>query len=106
MPADQGMIVTRRMDRVIYWSRSLPHIATAVIGGIVLQIDARDAIPEFVRQRIISPIHAAEIRIAAFSGNFERIEDARLGRILEVRHIGMPACFTGSKAADRFSILD
>src|SRR5262249_30861768 len=106
MRANQRMIVTRRMDRVIDCGCTLPDISTAVVCSIVLQCETFNPAPEFFRQGLIRTIHAAEIGIAAFTRDYEGIKDTRPGWMLEIRHVGMPACFTSAKAANRFSIFN
>src|SRR5262249_36206308 len=63
MCADKRMIATRRPERVIYCRNTLSDIATAVVGGIVLQTEICDTAPEFLRQRFIGTVHAAEIGV-------------------------------------------
>src|SRR6516225_3886383 len=94
------------MDRVVDCHSALADIAAAVVRGIVLQTQICDSAPQFLRQSFISTVHAAEIGVAPFGRNLQRINDAGLRRVLEVRHVGMPRSFAGAEAADRFSIFD
>src|SRR5438132_7104282 len=106
MRADQRMILTGRMKRIIYSHRTLPDITPAVVGGVVLQSETFDTALEFVRQALVGPIHAAKIGIAAVRRHFQRVNDARFGRIFEIRHVRMPTGFAGAKTTNRFSIFD
>ncbi len=106
MSADKRMIYTRRMLRVIDGGRALPDIATAVVCGIVFQTEIRNFVFDLVRQAFVGTMHAAEISVAAFRGNFQRINHTGFRRIIEVRHIRMPTRFAGAETADGLSIFD
>ena len=49
-------------------------------------------------------VHAAERRIAAAGRHFERVEHARLGRHVEIGHVGVPHRFAVAEAADRLAV--
>ena len=49
-------------------------------------------------------VHAAERRVASGGRYFERVEHARLGRHVEIRHVGVPDRFAVAEAADRLAV--
>src|SRR6266566_278001 len=106
MSADKRMIYTRRMPRVIDGGCTLPDISAAVVRGVMFETEIRNFLFELVRQAFVGTIHIAEIGVAAFRGNFQRINHTGFRRIIEVRHIRMPTRFAGAQTADGLSIFD
>lgn len=55
---------------------------------------------------VMGCIHVGKGCIAAFAGNLQRVEQARLGWLVEIRHVGVPNGFAGAEAPDRHAIDD
>src|SRR5207244_2180206 len=65
-----------------------------------------DTVLDLIRQAVVRTIHAAEVGVTSFRRNFQRIKDARLRRILDIRHVRVPNGFAGTEAPNRFPIFD
>ena len=104
MDADQRMHRAWRGDRVVGRRHTLAQIAAAIVGAVVLDLEAGDAVVEPLRQRLVDAIHRAERGVAPDRRHFERIQYARLRRHVEIRHVGVPHRFAVAEATDRFAV--
>ena len=53
---------------------------------------------------VVDGVHAAERGVAAGGRHLKRIEHARLGRHIEIGHVGVPHRFAVAEAADRRAV--
>src|SRR6478672_5442356 len=77
MRADQRMHRTWRGGRVVGRGHALTHIAAAVIGPVMLDLEAGDVILQRLRQRLVDAVHRTKLGIAAGGRHFEGVEHAR-----------------------------
>ena len=98
------MAGARGGGRIVNSGDALAQVSTAVVGTVVLEYQTLDSAFQRVGERIVSVVHPAEICIAAEGRNFQRVKHACFGRSLQIRHIGVPRCFTGAQTADGFAI--
>src|SRR5262245_41204936 len=104
MRADQRMHRAWRGARVVGRRYTLAHVAPTVVGAVVLDLEASDAVLERLRQCLIDAVHRAERCVASNRRHFERIENTRLRWHLEVRHVGVPYGFAVAEAANRLAV--
>ena len=93
-----------RGHRIVGRRDSLTLIAVAVVGAVVLSPEASYAVFQLGGECIVGAIHRAERGVAAGRGHFERIEHARLGRHVEIRHVCVPHRFAVAQAADWLAV--
>ena len=106
MRANQRMIHPGRLARIVGRRHALPHVTAAVVGAVVLHPPSRDALLQRIRQRLVGAVHVGEAGIPARRRNLDRIQHARLRRVLEIRHVGVPHRLARAEAADRNTVLD
>ena len=104
MRADQRMHRAWRGARVVGRRYSLAHVAPTVVGAVVLDLEASDAVFQRLRQCLVDAVHRTERCVASERRHFERIENARLWRHLEIRHVSVPHGFAVAEAADRLAV--
>ena len=71
----------------------------------MLERFAFDSFLHRVGQEFVGAIHAVEVRVAAGRRDLQRVKDARLRRILQVRHVRVPGCLAGAQASDGRAIF-
>jgi sodium-dependent dicarboxylate transporter 2/3/5 len=106
MDTDERMKRPRRGARIVARRDPGANVSAAVVGAVVLDPHRLSGRTELARQRLPRAVHRAEARIAAARGNLERVEGARLRRVGQVRHVGVPDGLAGAEAADGDAILD
>ncbi len=104
MRADQRMHRAWRGARIVGRRYSLPHIPAAIVRAVVLDLQTREAVLQPLRQRFVDAVHRTERCIAADRRHFERIENARLRRHVEIRHVSVPYRFAVAQAANRLAV--
>src|ERR1700730_18567643 len=93
----------RRTERIVCWRDTLAQVAAAVVGAVVLDLEVRDTVLQFVRERVVDGVHAAKRCITPCGRHFESVEHARLWRHVEIRHISVPYRFAIAEAAERLA---
>jgi len=81
-------------------------VAAAVVGAVVLDAEVQRGRAQLRGERVPRTVHRAEAGVAAAGRNFECVQRARLRRVGQVRHVGVPDGFAGAEAADRDPVLD
>jgi sodium-dependent dicarboxylate transporter 2/3/5 len=81
-------------------------VAAAVVGAVVLDAHCMHAAAQILGEPIPRAVHGAEAGIATGRRHLERVERARLRRVGQVRHVGVPDRFARAKAADGDAVLD
>jgi sodium-dependent dicarboxylate transporter 2/3/5 len=104
--ADERMQRARRLARIVGRSDAGADVPAAVVGAVVLHAQVTNPCPQLAGNGVPRAVHRAEARVAAARGNLERVERARLGRVRQVRHVGMPDRLAGTEAADGDAVLD
>ena len=72
----------------------------------MLKTETRSPLFQGIRQGVIRSIHVAEVRVASSRRNLQRVQHAGLGRILKIRHVGVPHRFSRAEAADGHSVFN
>ena len=106
MHADQRVQRAWRDAWIVGRSDASTDVSAAVVRAVVLDAHRERPRPEVVGQRIPRAVHRAEARIAARRRDLERVQRARLRRIRQVRHVGVPDRLAGAEAADGDAVLD
>jgi len=81
-------------------------VAAAVVGAVVLDAQRPHALAHVLGQCVPPAVHRAEVRIATTRRDLERVEGARLGRVGQVGHVGVPDRLAGAETADGRAVLD
>ena len=89
-----------RGARIVGRRHAGAHVAPAVVRAVVLDAQPQRARAELRGERVPPAVHRAEAGIAAARWNLERVERARLRRVGQVRHVGVPDGFARAEAAD------
>jgi len=95
-----------RRARVVARRDPGADVSAAVVGAVVLDAQLQRGRTQLLGQRVKRPVHRAEARVAAARRDFERVERARLRRVGQVRHVGVPDRFTCAEAADGDAVFD
>lgn len=106
MHADERMQRAGGGPRIVGRRHAGTDVATAVVRAVMLDAQGEGASTEVVGERIPRAVHGAEARVAAAVWNLERVQSARLRRVRQVRHVGVPDGFAGAEAANRHAVLD
>ncbi|HEY3159130.1 MAG TPA: DASS family sodium-coupled anion symporter [Vicinamibacterales bacterium] len=103
---DERMEGAGRRARVVARRDAGADVAAAVVGAVMLDAQRQSRGAQILRQRVPRAVHRAEARVAAARRDFERVERARLRRVGQVRHVGVPHRFTRAEAADGDAVFD
>jgi len=103
---DERMERAGRRARVVARRDPGADVSAAVVGAVVLDAQLQRGRTQLLGQRVKRPVHRAEARVAAARRDFERVERARLRRVGQVRHVGVPDRFTCAEAADGDAVFD
>jgi sodium-dependent dicarboxylate transporter 2/3/5 len=105
MDADEGMQRAGRGARVVARRDARAEIAAAVVRAVMLDTQRERGGAQRFGLRLPRPVHRAEARVATGGRDLERVERARLRRIGQVRHVGVPHGLAGTEAADGDAVL-
>jgi phosphate-selective porin len=105
MHTDERVQRARRGAWVVSRRDARADVAAAVEGAVMLDAHGERASAQFLGQRIPRAVHRAEVRVPATRRDLERVERARLRRVWQIGHIGVPYRFARAKAADRDAVL-
>ena len=103
---DERVERARRGSRIVARRDAGADVSAAVVGAVVLDAQLQRGRTQLRRERVPRAVHRAEAGVAAARRNFERIQRARLRRVGQVRHVGVPDGFAGAEAADGDAVLD
>ena len=106
MDADQRVQRAGSGTRIVSRRDAHADVSAAVVRAVVLDPHRERPRAQILGQRIPGAVHRAEAGVSARRRDFERIQRARLWRLGQVRHVGVPHGFTGTEAADRDAVLD
>jgi phosphate-selective porin len=105
MDADERMQRAGRGARVVAWRDAGAEIPATVVRAVVLDAQLERGGAQRPGQRLPRAVHRAEARVATGVWDLERVERARLRRIGQVRHVGVPHGLARTKAADGDAVL-
>jgi solute carrier family 13 (sodium-dependent dicarboxylate transporter), member 2/3/5 len=95
-----------RGARIVGRRHAGANVAPAVVRAVMLDAQLQGGCVQLRGQRVPRAVHRAEAGIATARWNLERVERARLRRVGQVRHVGMPDGFARAEAADGDAVLD
>jgi sodium-dependent dicarboxylate transporter 2/3/5 len=104
--ADQRMQRAGRAARIVARRDPRTDVAPAVVRAVVLDAERGRNRPQVARERVPRAVHRAEARVASAWRHLERVEGARLRRVGQIGHVGMPDGFAGAETADGHAVLD
>jgi hypothetical protein len=106
MHTDERMECSGRPAWIVGRRDAGADVSAAVVRPVMLDAQPERRGAQILWERLPRAVHRAEARVAARRWNFERIERARLGRIGQVRHVGVPDGLAGAEAADGDAVFD
>jgi sodium-dependent dicarboxylate transporter 2/3/5 len=106
MHADERVERAGRRARIVARRDAGANVSAAVVRAVMLDAQRQRDRPQVLGKRVPRAIHGAEARVASARRDFERVKRARLRRVRQIRHVGMPDGFTGAEAADGDAVLD
>ena len=104
--AHEGVERPWRGARIVGRRHAGAKVAPAVVRAVVLDAQLQRGRAQLRWQRVPRAVHRAEAGIAAARWNLERVERARLRRVGQVRHVGVPDGFARAEAADGDAAFD